>query len=55
MLNQIYFVKSYQRSFQKKKKMLYFFYIAGSVISKLLKRMNRLLPSVKETTNAVAE
>jgi len=31
------------------------FYIAGSVISKLLKRMNRLLHSVKETKNAVAD
>ena len=31
------------------------FYIAGSVISKLLKRMKRLLHSVKETKNAVAD
>ena len=31
------------------------FYIAGSVISKLLKMMNRLLHSVKETKNAVAD
>ena len=40
---------------EEEKKMLYFFYIGGSVISKLLKRMNRLLHSVKETKNAVAD